>query len=736
MKSLKIKSNPYSLPAHALKVFIVVLFIIALQACSDNGGKSPSTNLAPNADAGQDQSANPFSSVELDGSASTDEDGYISSYQWVQTSGPSVVLDSADSAITTFTVPDPDVDTTLSFDLTVTDSSNDQATDSVDIFVNAAPRAIAGPDQSVTENTLIVLDGSQSSDPGGTDIAQFAWTQTSGPAVQLTNADSDVATFTAPAGVTDTLTFKLTVYDENSASGGDELNIYVRNTIFSDDFTSAANWSIVDDVAGRSSDWQISAGEYVQQEYVESTNAFDGSYRLGTYAYLNSQPAWNDFWFSVDITPLVDPGTPSEVSQGNDIGVMFRYNHNADIAQRGFYRLALNGRYGFTRLEKKTAGGGISTLAVNSRGYEQDGDAATVRITVEATGSMILVSVNDDPVFSVQDSTIASGGIALYCQDRAKFDNVVVTDSPLAPNIVISTPYAHSVTTGQNLNVAAAVLNLPSGGSVDLILDDSDTVTGNLSDNLYVGQFLNVSQGNHIVAAVLRDSYGTEIIRDTNEMIGVRGDYHITLGNSITNGDFDDDSGDNRSDDDRQISFQGYQPELNNFLSNTLSQPNIVFNEGIGGDKAADTLNRLSSFIERHPQSNKVLLMLGTNDSGEAISSNVFKTNMQAIVNTLAGPPNNKEVWVALIPPVFSNLAAGTLDEARNNIIISYNSEIQTLTSCSIGPDFFDFFENRSKLFYDNLHPNGLGYEAMSYLWHNALNPGDPLTLPGYLLNP
>jgi flagellar hook assembly protein FlgD len=91
-------------------------------------------NMSPIANAGSNQTVIFGSSVTLDGTASTDPDGTIASYQWAQNSGAIMTLSSITEAIVTFTAPDA-VDS-LSFTLTVTD--NDGATGSENVFVKTA----------------------------------------------------------------------------------------------------------------------------------------------------------------------------------------------------------------------------------------------------------------------------------------------------------------------------------------------------------------------------------------------------------------------------------------------------------------------------------------------------------------------------------------------------------------------------------------------------------------------
>lgn len=83
---------------------------------------------------------------------------------------------------------------------------------------NLPPVADAGEDRLVLENTMVTLNGSDSYDPDGT-IVTYAWTQTGGPGVTLSDAAAVQPTFTVPdnsAG--QSLTFKLDVTDDCGAS--------------------------------------------------------------------------------------------------------------------------------------------------------------------------------------------------------------------------------------------------------------------------------------------------------------------------------------------------------------------------------------------------------------------------------------------------------------------------------------------------------------------------------------
>lgn len=175
-------------------------------------------NQPPVADAGPDQQVLEGTEVQLDGTNSSDPDDGIASYQWTQTDGPPVALSDATAAAPLFVSPNVDGQgTSMTFRLTVKDNNGLSHHDTCTVNVsweNLPPVADAGPAQTVNEGQLTYLDGNGSNDPDD-GIASYAWTQTAGPSVVLSDPGTAQPSFTAPyvdaQGVS--LSFKLTVTD-------------------------------------------------------------------------------------------------------------------------------------------------------------------------------------------------------------------------------------------------------------------------------------------------------------------------------------------------------------------------------------------------------------------------------------------------------------------------------------------------------------------------------------------
>jgi hypothetical protein len=106
----------------------------------DPGGCEP-----PIADAGPDQTVTSGDVVTLDASASADPDTAALTFAWTEVLGPPAALSNAASATTTFTAPEVEDDTTLRFEVAVSDGLS-SAKDTVDVLVR--PRGSAAPTTS------------------------------------------------------------------------------------------------------------------------------------------------------------------------------------------------------------------------------------------------------------------------------------------------------------------------------------------------------------------------------------------------------------------------------------------------------------------------------------------------------------------------------------------------------------------------------------------------------------
>ena len=828
-----------------------------LTACGGGGGgggSPPPTNQAPTANAGADQNATEQTQVTLTGSGS-DSDGSVSSYLWTQTAGTSVTLTNPSSASSTFTAPATGINETLTFQISVTDDDGASSTDAVDITIltlNLQPVANAGANQATAAGGDVTLSGT-AVDTDGT-VVGYSWSQISGQTVTLQNANSAIASFTAPAsGSADILRFQLTATDNLGGIGSDQTDITVAannapqvqavapQTIeensplvvpvsatdvegtpslsadltlvpgasFTDngDGTGQLNWTppagtapgspygvtitATDDLdsaitsdavvtinvqasgsstlpisdnfsdgnangwseGGLAGIWGVSSGAYVQSD--DNVEDYDDGYFLGARSILTATSGLSAYRFSVDATPLS--------RFGRDIGVLFRYQDASN-----YYRLSRSSQNGFTRLEKRV-GGSFSTLAANGLGYGAQGDAAldnaleTQQITIEVVGSLIQVFINGVALFSVEDSDLATGGIGLYTQDEARFDNVLIETNDDQPSIVIASPLERSVLPNgpATIDVTAVARNVPSpNGSVVFSVDDaggSCTAASESSTGVFTASCPAVATGNHTFVAQLFDQAMVMVDEDRNEFVGIgsagsNGHRYDAVGDSITEGTKDLYSRNNLAPgDSRAVSFQGWPGLLGGLLNTATGAPNQVINEGVSGDTTGEAFNlRILSDIERNPDSNRALLLLGTNDtritgplpSGAgcvgAACDNTFKGNMLGIINALLAA-GRERVYVGLIPPTFGNTVNSAphvdpINAGRNATTRSFNNviinELVPMTGVELGPDFYSCFlsaaENRFSLFAENIHPNALGYEMMAHLWRDVLT-GTPV---------
>ena len=148
------------------KTLITATLLSTLITTNCEAGK-PNRNVT--AHAGQDQVIDEFSVVILNGCASV---GKITGYTWVQNSGEPVVIYNDSECEATFIAPDVELDTILSFKLTVAgQKKNIKDFDFVDITVKAFELP---PLPTVGEALLTWLAPTENTDGSAlTDLAGF-----------------------------------------------------------------------------------------------------------------------------------------------------------------------------------------------------------------------------------------------------------------------------------------------------------------------------------------------------------------------------------------------------------------------------------------------------------------------------------------------------------------------------------------------------------------------------------
>jgi alpha-tubulin suppressor-like RCC1 family protein len=214
-------------------------YVFQLKATDNNWRTNTSTVVitvnsspanAPVANAGTNQTITlPTNQTTLNGSASYDVGGTISSYTWTQVSGP----DTAIIAASTTAVPTVSalVAGTYVFKLTVTNQLGTASSATVTVTVNPAPIvppvANAGSNQTITlPSNTVTLNGSASTAPGGT-ITKYAWSQVSGPSTAAITAAGAVTTTTTGL-VQGVYVFQLTVTNNQGATATSTVTITVN----------------------------------------------------------------------------------------------------------------------------------------------------------------------------------------------------------------------------------------------------------------------------------------------------------------------------------------------------------------------------------------------------------------------------------------------------------------------------------------------------------------------------
>jgi len=687
-------------------------------------------NTSPIANAGIDKSVQVNESITITGSGS-DSDGTITAYQW---SKGNTVL--ANTAIFVYSPISEGIDTLI---LQVTDNSGSIGTDSMDVSVtalppvNTAPVANAGVNQSVNTSTTVTLDGSNSTDSDN-DILTYQWSLTNKPigsSALLVESTSKKPTFIADVdgtymislvvndGTKDSVVVSVTI----TASTSEEIDAFRdnfnTNTIASyateNTWTSGGTGSLTYDSVGKR--MHMLTGDNVAMKFSKDvTPSAEGS-------------------FSIDFLPTV------KYPKGGVFILTLEQDENT------YYKIGNSDGYGTFEISKYVNGVNVDTNAFNHEYTQNSNYTITVTfspssMTVEAYGESVTLNGNTSAV------TVNSFSVELTQQD-AYFDNVMYAIS--APtNIQFVTLRDNHIQSNRDLSVDVLTVDLATGWGVKFVLDEGSNGEQVIIDSTvpYEATFTNLPLAEYKIDSYIVDEVGNVQPGDENhdsvKNIGI-GDILVSLGDSLTFGYGDGILDDDISADGRNTGG-GFEPILNDYLSAIHAYPHSIINEGIAGEKTEDGLIRLPSILAKYPEARTFLILYGTNDtniwsnlesgkglnigdSGYAGTYKDYLKQMIELVNSIG-----KEVAIAKIPfalgesptsrdysePIENghrNVQAREFNEAIDELIANPSNNISVMS-----PDLYLYFKNNYVgKYFDNFHPNGLGYQNMAELWRDVL---------------
>jgi hypothetical protein len=186
-------------------------------------------------------------------------------------------------------------------------------------------------------------------------------------------------------------------------------DLQTGNILLKDDFQSSIlnGWTTIDEAPNGPSSWSVSNQALRQKSEIGYTGDGDS---LGTFA-LYTRGSWTDYRLTLTMKSM----------DGNTIGVLFRLSDNFN-----YYRFSWDNQEHIRRLEKRV-NGAFTTLAEDSVPYVI---GRNYQVSIVAQGSKLQVLVDGQFIFSVTDSTLNGGTIALYSRwnTGANFDNISVAD--------------------------------------------------------------------------------------------------------------------------------------------------------------------------------------------------------------------------------------------------------------------------------------------------------------------
>ena len=486
----------------------------------------PGSNAVPTANAGTDQSVIVGASVVLSGARSFDPDGNTLTYAWQFVSRPdgsSASLADANTVSPSFTA---DQAGTYVVGLRVNDGSATSAQDTVTVVAaasgNARPLADAGPDQAVTVNSIVRLNGSASRDPENrlltyhwhfvskpsASSAAITGPDTAEPVFQPDVAGTYVASLTVTAGSDTSLPDTVIVSASKpnvppTADAGPDQNViagvlvHLDGTASSDPNGDTLNyhWTFVSMPAGSQTALTGAAsatpaftpdqsGQYVVELVVD-----DGQAQSTPDTVVITASAGNS-------APVADAGSDRNVAVGSQVQLDGSNSSDANNDALTYQWILIS----------RPAG---STAALSSA------DTATPSFTADVVGFYVLaLQVNDGQADSALDLLVitASPTLALYVNQNGGYQSA----GGSGQTATIQVPVDGQDVLLDNFRVKAL--------SSDFTITNVQTTSATTPKGPIVPYFHGLSQGDQIAAGDQLD-FATQLYSVPN----APGQYQVKL---------------------------------------------------------------------------------------------------------------------------------------------------------------------------------------------------------------
>ena len=524
-------------------------------------------------------------------------------------------------------------------------------------------------------------------------------------------------------------------------------------SIFEDNFNDGdvLGWTVVNNCLKGSPDWLWVNNTYQQAGECRGFSVEGAA--IASYA-LSSAVLPGDVDIQLRLRsedPALDAVVSNDASiwKFDTIGILFGYQD-----ANNYYRFELDGNKGHRKLWR-VQDGVFKELNTSPQSYVP-GQWLNLRVIFQ--NGYLLVFIDGQQVMAVADSTFSSGKLALFCarNSSCSFDDILVEAAPSTPLLGMNLPdgldhvSSEYFVAGDATVDVSAFTTVSSGiGGVEFVADEG-TAEEIIHRDLtapYHTQFI-LPAGEHSLAAHLLDNSEVRLpAPETSSIfstVGSGGIHLVGLGDSISNGLFDDVFTDNTSADGRNTGGS-YEPILNNLLTAANGVPVSIVNEGNPGEESWQGAARINAVLASTPEAQGYLVFYGANDSGGSLPTpsgfgldpgeegyaGSFKDYMQQIIDAVTLPQPSgagKLIFLAKAPPYLANAR-------RNTAVAEYNLVIDELVTEGlkvdypasyvgyVPPDFYRYFTaNPAEMSSDGIHPVGTGYQSMARLWCEALN--------------